>query len=91
MAQRIVEASELAQVDPYRAVTHNKGIMNGIDAVVLAMGNDWRAVESGVHAYASRNGQYQGLSQWSIVDGRRVELPLALGSWVAHACCRWSR
>jgi len=82
VAQRIVEASDLAQVDPYRAVTHNKGIMNGIDAVVLAMGNDWRAVESGVHAYASRNGQYQGLSQWSVADGRlrgELTLPLALG------------
>lgn len=82
VAQRIVEASELAQVDPYRAVTHNKGIMNGIDAVVLAMGNDWRAVESGAHAYASHNGQYQGLSRWWVTNDQlhgELTLPLALG------------
>ncbi|WP_125582523.1 hydroxymethylglutaryl-CoA reductase, degradative [Levilactobacillus cerevisiae] len=82
VAQRIAEASDLAQVDPYRAVTHNKGIMNGIDAVVLAMGNDWRAVESGAHAFASRHGQYQGLSKWWVSDGYlhgELKLPLALG------------
>lgn len=82
VAQRIAEASDLAQVDPYRAVTHNKGIMNGIDAVVLAMGNDWRAVESGAHAFASRHGQYQGLSKWWVNDGilhGELKLPLALG------------
>ncbi|WP_367295397.1 hydroxymethylglutaryl-CoA reductase, degradative [Levilactobacillus yonginensis] len=82
VAQRLVAASEYAQVDPYRAVTHNKGIMNGIDAVVLAMGNDWRAVESGVHAYASRSGQYRGLSRWWLTDGElhgELTVPLALG------------
>jgi len=84
VAQRLVAASDFAQVDPYRAATHNKGIMNGIDAVVLAMGNDWRAVESGAHAYASRQGQYRGLSQWSVTaDGQTLKgeltLPLALG------------
>lgn len=82
VAQRIAEASDLAQADPYRAVTHNKGIMNGIDAVVLAMGNDWRAVESGAHAFASRHGQYQGLSKWWVNDGilhGELKLPLALG------------
>ncbi|WP_203641952.1 hydroxymethylglutaryl-CoA reductase, degradative [Levilactobacillus andaensis] len=82
VAQRIAEASDYAQVDPYRAVTHNKGIMNGIDAVVLAMGNDWRAVESGVHAYASRNGSYQGLSRWWVSAGilhGELTIPLALG------------
>lgn len=82
VAQRIAEASDYAQVDPYRAVTHNKGIMNGIDAVVLAMGNDWRAVESGVHAYASRNGSYQGLSRWWVSAGSlhgELTIPLALG------------
>lgn len=82
VAQRIAAASDFAQVDPYRAVTHNKGIMNGIDAVVLAMGNDWRAVESGVHAYASRNGQYQGLSRWWVRDDQlhgELTVPLALG------------
>nr|WP_225363831.1 hydroxymethylglutaryl-CoA reductase, degradative [Levilactobacillus brevis] len=82
VAERICQASTLAQVDPYRAVTHNKGIMNGIDAVVLAMGNDWRSVESGAHAYASRSGQYQGLSRWWLEDGQlhgELTLPLALG------------
>lgn len=82
VAQRIAAASDFAQVDPYRAVTHNKGIMNGIDAVVLAMGNDWRAVESGVHAYASRNGHYQGVSRWWVADGQlhgELTVPLALG------------
>ncbi|MGY5339471.1 hydroxymethylglutaryl-CoA reductase, degradative [Levilactobacillus spicheri] len=82
VAERICAASDFAQVDPYRAATHNKGIMNGIDAVVLAMGNDWRAVESGAHAYASRHGQYRGLSRWWL-DGATLHgeltLPLALG------------
>ena len=54
----IVNASRFAELDPYRAATHNKGVMNGIDAVVLATGNDWRAVEAGAHAYAARSGQY---------------------------------
>ena len=83
VARRIAAASAFAQVDPYRATTHNKGIMNGIDAVVLAMGNDWRAVESGVHAYASRDGQYRGLSQWHVTTDQQLQgeltLPLALG------------
>lgn len=67
-AEKIALASKLAQVDVYRATTHNKGIFNGIDALVVATGNDWRAVEAGAHAYASRDGQYRGLSTWS-VDG----------------------
>ena len=66
VAQRIVEAYALAAVDPYRAATHNKGIMNGIDAVVIATGNDWRAIEAGAHAYAARSGQYRSLSTWSL-------------------------
>ncbi|HFI0633918.1 TPA: hydroxymethylglutaryl-CoA reductase, degradative [Streptococcus suis] len=82
-AQKIALASKLAQVDPYRAATHNKGILNGIDAVVLATGNDWRAVEAGAHAYASRDGQYKGLSTWSI-DGEHlvgsITLPLPIAS-----------
>ncbi|HFI0113523.1 TPA: hydroxymethylglutaryl-CoA reductase, degradative [Streptococcus suis] len=82
-AQKIALASKLAQVDPYRAATHNKGIFNGIDAVVIATGNDWRAVEAGAHAYASRNGQYKGLSTWSI-DGDHligsITLPLPIAS-----------
>lgn len=83
VAQRVCDASDFAQHDPYRAVTHNKGIMNGVDAVVLAMGNDWRAVESGVHAYASRNGSYQSLSRWWLTDDTllhgELTLPLAMG------------
>lgn len=62
---RIILASHAAYVDSYRAVTHNKGIMNGIDAVVLATGNDWRAIAAGIHAYASRSGQYRSLTTWS--------------------------
>ncbi len=81
---RIVEASQLALVDPYRAVTHNKGIMNGMDALLVATGNDWRAVEAGAHAYASRNGQYRALSSWSkdetgYLNGI-IELPISIGA-----------
>ncbi len=72
-----------AEVDPYRATTHNKGIMNGIDAVVMATGNDWRAIEAGAHAYAARNGQYSSLTRWwQDEDGNlrgAIELPLAVG------------
>lgn len=64
IAQRMELASQLAQVDPYRAATHNKGIFNGIDALVLATGNDWRAIEAGAHAYAVQSGPYKGLSHW---------------------------
>lgn len=64
LGQAIAEASHFAQLDPYRAATHNKGIFNGIDAVLIATGNDWRAVEAGGHAYAARDGQYRGLSKW---------------------------
>ncbi len=65
IAHRMELASQLAQVDPYRAATHNKGIFNGIDALVLATGNDWRAIEAGAHAYAAQNGSYKGLSHWT--------------------------
>ena len=65
-AQRIALASQFAKQDPYRASTHNKGIFNGIDAVLLATGNDWRAIEAGAHAYAARDDGYQGLSQWEV-------------------------
>ena len=64
IAHRMELASQLAQVDPYRASTHNKGIFNGIDALVLATGNDWRAIEAGAHAYAAQSGPYKGLSHW---------------------------
>lgn len=78
----IMEASRFAQSDPYRATTHNKGIMNGIDPVLIATGNDWRAVEAAVHAYASRSGTYRPLSQWTYEEGvlrGTLEAPLALG------------
>lgn len=79
----ILWAYAFAAVDPYRATTHNKGIMNGIDPVIVATGNDWRAIEAGAHAYASRNGMYTSLSVWEKdADGNLVgtlELPLAVG------------
>ena len=79
----IIEAWAFAAADPYRAATHNKGIMNGIDAVVIATGNDWRAIEAGAHAYAARSGQYTSLSTWGRdADGNLVgslELPMAVG------------
>ena len=73
IAEKIALASQFAQADPYRAATHNKGIFNGIDAVLIATGNDWRAIEAGAHAFASREGHYQGLSQWTL-DLEREEL-----------------
>ena len=73
IAEKIALASQFAQVDPYRAATHNKGIFNGIDAILIATGNDWRAIEAGAHAFASRDGHYQGLSQWTL-DLEREEL-----------------
>ncbi|MDO4670357.1 MAG: hydroxymethylglutaryl-CoA reductase, degradative [Aerococcus sp.] len=85
VATRIAKASRLALFDPYRAATHNKGIMNGVDAVVMASGNDWRAIEAGAHAYATRNGHYQSLSTWQ-VDVRKQQLigtlalPLPVGT-----------
>lgn len=82
VAERIAKLSDLAQVDPYRAATHNKGIMNGIDAVMIASGNDWRAIESGAHAYATRDGHYRGLSTWTVRDGHlhgELTLPLPVG------------
>jgi hydroxymethylglutaryl-CoA reductase len=79
----IVNASRFAELDPYRAATHNKGIMNGIDAVVIATGNDWRAVEAGAHAFAARSGSYRPLAVWRR-DGDAVvgmlEMPMALGT-----------
>ncbi|WP_179022085.1 hydroxymethylglutaryl-CoA reductase, degradative [Winogradskyella forsetii] len=77
------QAVTIAEVEPYRAVTHNKGIMNGIDAVVLATGNDFRAVEAGVHAYAAKDGQYSSLTHCSVDNGIFkfwIEIPLALGT-----------
>ena len=82
-AEKFVTAVKIAEIEPYRAVTHNKGIMNGIDAVVIATGNDFRAVEAGVHAYASRNGIYSSLSHAKIENGIFtfwLDVPLALGT-----------
>ena len=82
-AQKFVQAVNIAKAEPYRAVTHNKGIMNGIDAVVLATGNDFRAVEAGVHAFAAREGQYSSLTHATVEDGIFrfwIEVPLALGT-----------
>ncbi|MGQ0507002.1 MAG: hydroxymethylglutaryl-CoA reductase, degradative, partial [Myxococcaceae bacterium] len=83
IAEGIAQASRFAQADPYRAATHNKGVMNGIDAVALATGQDWRAIEAGAHAFACRDGQYRPLSTWHLEEGYllgRIELPLALGT-----------
>ncbi len=84
VAERIAAANALAVVDPYRAATHNKGIMNGIDPVVIATGNDWRSVEAGAHAYAARDGSYRALTDWRVDEASgdllgRIALPLALG------------
>jgi len=82
VAKRIVEAAVFAAADTHRAATHNKGIMNGIDAVAVATGNDWRAVEAGAHAYAARSGRYMPLSDWTIEGAALVgtlEMPLAVG------------
>ena len=81
--EKFIQAVKIAEVEPYRAVTHNKGIMNGIDAVVLATGNDFRAVEAGIHAYAARDGYYKSLTHAEVKDGVFkfwIEIPLALGT-----------
>jgi hydroxymethylglutaryl-CoA reductase len=83
VAHRIAEACAIAAADPYRAATHNKGIMNGIDAVALATGQDWRGIEAGAHAYAARGGRYEPLSHWTAegaaLEGA-LELPLAVAT-----------
>lgn len=82
-AERFVQAVQIAEIETYRAVTHNKGIMNGVDAVVLATGNDFRAIEAGVHAFAAKSGKYSSLSHAEIVNGAFrfwMDLPLALGT-----------
>ena len=80
---KFLMAIKIAEVEPYRAATHNKGIMNGVDAVVIATGNDFRAVEAGVHAYASMSGQYRSLSHAEVQDGKFkfwMDIPLAVGT-----------
>ena len=96
-AQKFIQALEIAQKEPYRAVTHNKGIMNGIDAVVIATGNDYRAVEAGIHAYAARKGIYSSLSH-AFLEGDefvfQLKLPLSLGTvgglTQLHPMVKWS-
>ena len=83
MAEGVAKASRFAELDPYRAVTHNKGVMNGVDAVALAMGQDWRSIEAGAHAFASVTGTYKPLVTWRRTEsGVRGELdmPLAVGT-----------
>lgn len=84
VVKRVVEAAVFAEVDPYRAATHNKGTMNGIDAVAIATGNDWRAIEAGAHAFAAREGRYSSMTHWwQDEDGDlrgEIKLPLAVGT-----------
>ncbi|MCC5865646.1 MAG: hydroxymethylglutaryl-CoA reductase, degradative [Wenzhouxiangella sp.] len=80
----IIVANDFARIDPYRAATHNKGIMNGIDAVCLATGNDWRAIEAGAHAFAARGGRYTSLTKWGVADNGdlvgELEIPIKVGT-----------
>lgn len=83
LGKGIEEASLFAQADPYRAATHNKGVLNGIDPILIATGNDWRAVESGIHAFAAQSGKYQPVTTWRVVGGDlvgRFEAPIAVGT-----------
>jgi hydroxymethylglutaryl-CoA reductase len=83
VASGIVDAYRFAYADPWRAATHNKGVMNGIDAVVIATGNDWRAIEAGAHAWASRSGQYRSLTKWKIDGGKlngSISVPMQIGT-----------
>jgi hydroxymethylglutaryl-CoA reductase len=97
LAQKFVQALQIAHKNPYRAVTHNKGIMNGIDALAIATGNDFRAIEAGIHAYAAQDGQYRGLSKAWIKDDTfwfELEVPLAVGTvgglTKLHPMVKWS-
>ncbi|MGQ3889943.1 hydroxymethylglutaryl-CoA reductase, degradative [Legionella sp. CNM-1927-20] len=83
LGKRLEEASYFAEQDPYRAATHNKGVMNGIDPVLIATGNDWRAVEAGVHAYAAREGRYQAITRWRFNQGQlvgQITAPIIVGT-----------
>jgi hydroxymethylglutaryl-CoA reductase len=97
LAQKFVQAVDIAHHNSYRAVTHNKGIMNGIDALAIATGNDFRAIEAGIHAYAAQDGQYRGLSKAWIEDETfwfELEVPLAVGTvgglTKLHPMVKWS-
>ncbi len=83
LGRGIEEATAFAKLDPYRAATHNKGVLNGIDPILIATGNDWRAVEAGVHAYAARSGTYQPVTEWRMEGSDlrgRIEVPMAVGT-----------
>lgn len=83
LGERLEEASLFAEMDPYRAATHNKGVMNGIDPVLIATGNDWRAVEAGIHAYAARSGHYQAITRWRYHEGTltgELTAPIIVGT-----------
>jgi hydroxymethylglutaryl-CoA reductase len=83
LGRKITEASLFAQADPYRAATNNKGVLNGIDPILIATGNDWRAVEAGIHAYAARDGQYRSITHWQMEGDDlvgRFEAPLVVGT-----------
>ncbi len=92
-AKKFEKAVKIAQIDPYRAATHNKGIYNGIDSVAIATGNDFRAIEAAGHTYASRNGHYESLSRVEIKDNIFrfiLEVPLAMGTVGGlTSCIRW--
>lgn len=99
IAKRIEQATKYSNIDPYRAVTHNKGVMNGVDAVCLATGNDWRALEASVHAYASRSGQYKSLTNWyydentnELVGEIEIPMPVATvgGTLSVNDIAKWS-
>jgi hydroxymethylglutaryl-CoA reductase len=82
VGQGIAEATQFAKTDPYRAATHNKGVLNGIDPILIATGNDWRAVEAGIHAYAARSGKYQPVTEWTFENGKLIGeflAPVAVG------------
>jgi len=83
IAEGIFQGSRFALADPYRAATHNKGVMNGVDAVALATGNDWRAIEAGAHAFACLGGAYRPLTKWAVADRTltgSIELPMAVST-----------
>lgn len=83
LAQKIEEASLFAELDPYRAATNNKGVLNGIDPILIATGNDWRAVEAGIHAFATKTGQYKSITKWRVVENKLIgifEAPIIVGT-----------
>lgn len=83
LAKKIEEASLFAELDPYRAATNNKGVLNGIDPILIATGNDWRAVEAGIHAFATKSGQYKSITKWRVIENKLIgifEAPIIVGT-----------